>query len=107
MPRSGLSCFVSAEMLKKGRVFSVVRLPWAQEVSGSNPDAPTNQNNRAGLNCWGLGSQQYTRECHGVEVEPPLGRDLARMQENSLPICVSNKVANSGPDHFRLRRHSP
>jgi hypothetical protein len=39
---SPLSCFVSVGTLKTGRLFSVDRLPWAQEVSGSNPDAPTN-----------------------------------------------------------------
>src|ERR1700680_1129725 len=42
MLESRLSCFVSMVTLKRGELFSVVRLPWAQEVSGSNPDAPTN-----------------------------------------------------------------
>src|SRR5258708_36158705 len=42
MLRLRLSCVVSAGTLKTGRLLSVVRLPWAQEVSGSNPDASTN-----------------------------------------------------------------
>ncbi len=41
MLRSQLSCFVSAATLKTGRLFSVGLLPWAQEVRGSNPRAPT------------------------------------------------------------------
>src|ERR1700691_6543949 len=41
MRRSGLSCFVSVGTLKTGRLFSVVRLPWAQEVWSSNLHAPT------------------------------------------------------------------
>ena len=41
MLRSRLSCFVSAETLKTGRLFLVARLPWAQEVWSSNLHAPT------------------------------------------------------------------
>src|ERR1700680_2812582 len=41
MLRSRLSCFVSAVTLKTGGLFSALRLPWAQEASGSDPDAPT------------------------------------------------------------------
>ena len=41
MLRSRLSCFVSAGTLKTGRLFSVARLPWAQEVPSSNLGAPT------------------------------------------------------------------
>ena len=41
MLRLRLSRFVSAGTLKTGRLLSVVRLPLAQEASGSNPDAPT------------------------------------------------------------------
>ena len=40
MLRSRLSCFVSAVTLKTGGLFRVVRLPWAQEVRGSNPRPP-------------------------------------------------------------------
>src|ERR1700682_5217677 len=41
MPRSRLSCFVSVGTLKAGGLFSVDRLPWAQEVPSSNLGAPT------------------------------------------------------------------
>src|ERR1019366_7393766 len=46
MLRSRLSCFVSVETLKTGRLFSVGLLPWAQEAWSSNLHAPTNSTNR-------------------------------------------------------------